>query len=123
MGEDRVGKKGWAELGDGFAASVVAGEGANNPYERSCGRVWGLPPSMLAEDTRWREGDAAGVADGIVLPCWWWGRLFPATLESESTGEMVEVPARMPAHGRVSTPSRDGREGIGTGVSCRPEAN
>ncbi len=26
-------------------------------------------------------------------------------------GEMVEVPARMPAHGRASTPSRGGREG------------
>ncbi len=51
------------------------------------------------------------------------GRLFPETLESESTGEMVEVPARMPAHGRASTPSRGGREGIGTGVSRRPEAN
>jgi hypothetical protein len=51
------------------------------------------------------------------------GRLFPATLESESTGEIVEVPARMPAHSRASTPSRGGREGIGTGVSRRPEAN
>jgi hypothetical protein len=51
------------------------------------------------------------------------GRLFLATLESESTGEMVEVPARMPAHGRASTPSRGGREGIGTGMSHRPEAN
>ncbi len=51
------------------------------------------------------------------------GRLFPATLESESTGEMVEVPAWMPAHSGVSTPSRGGREGIGTGVSHRPEAN
>ncbi len=50
------------------------------------------------------------------------GRLFPATLESESTGKMVE-PARMPAHGRASTPSRGGREGTGTGVSRRPEAN
>jgi hypothetical protein len=51
------------------------------------------------------------------------GRLFLATLESELTGEMVKVPARMPAHGRASTPSRGGREGIGTGVSRRPEAN
>ncbi len=51
------------------------------------------------------------------------GRLFPATLESRLTGEMVEVPARMPAHIRASTPSRGGREGIGTGVSRRPEAN
>ncbi len=45
------------------------------------------------------------------------GRLYPATPESESTGEMVEVPAQMPAHSRASTPSRGGREGIGTGVS------
>jgi hypothetical protein len=51
------------------------------------------------------------------------GRLFPATPESESPEEMVEVPARMPAHSRASMPSRGGREGIGTGVSCRPEAN
>jgi len=51
------------------------------------------------------------------------GRLFPATLESESTGEMVKVPARMPAHSRASTPSRGGREGIGTGVSRCPEGN
>ncbi len=51
------------------------------------------------------------------------GRLFPATPESESTGEMVEVPARMPAHSRASTPSCGGREGIGTDVSRRPEAN
>ncbi len=51
------------------------------------------------------------------------GKLFPATPENESTGEMVEVPAQMPAHSGASTPSRGGREGIGTGVSRRPEAN
>jgi hypothetical protein len=51
------------------------------------------------------------------------GRLFPATPESESTGEMAEVPAQMPAHSRASTPSRGGREGIGTSMSRRPEAN
>ncbi len=51
------------------------------------------------------------------------GRLFPATPESESTGEMVEVLARMPAHSGASTPSCGGREGIGTSVSHRPEAN
>jgi hypothetical protein len=51
------------------------------------------------------------------------GRLFLATPESESTGEMVEVPMRMPAHSRASMPSRGGREGIGTGMSRRPEAN
>jgi hypothetical protein len=50
-------------------------------------------------------------------------RHFPATPEGELTGEMVEVPARMPAHSRASTPSRGGREGIGTGVSHRSEAN
>ncbi len=48
------------------------------------------------------------------------GRLFPATLESESTGEMVKVPAQMPAHIGASMPSRGGREGIGTGLSRRP---
>ncbi len=53
VGEDQVSEKGWAELGDGFAASVVAGEGVIDPYEQSCGRVWGLPPPMLAKDTRW----------------------------------------------------------------------
>jgi hypothetical protein len=38
--------------------------------------------------------------------------------------EMVEAPARMPAHIRASTPSCGGREGIdGIGVSRRPEAN
>jgi hypothetical protein len=42
------------------------------------------------------------------------GRLFPVTPESELTGEMVEVPARMPAHSGASTPSHGGREGIGT---------
>ena len=51
------------------------------------------------------------------------GRLFPATPESKSTGEMVEVPARMPAHSGASTPSCGGREGIRTGMSRRPEAN
>jgi hypothetical protein len=51
------------------------------------------------------------------------GRLFPATLESVSMGEMVEMPAQMPAHSRASTPSRGGREGIRTSVSRRPEAN
>ncbi len=51
------------------------------------------------------------------------GRLFLATPENELTGEMVEVPARMPAHSGASTPSRGGREGIGTGMSRRPKAN
>ena len=36
---------------------------------------------------------------------------------------MVEVPAQMIAHSRASTPSCGGKEGIGTGVSRRPEAN
>ncbi len=50
---------------------MVAGEGAINPYKRSCGRVWVLPPPMLAKGTRWQEEYAAGAADGIMLPCWW----------------------------------------------------
>ena len=46
------------------------------------------------------------------------GRLGPTTVET------VEAPARMPAQGGVSTPSRGGREGIiRTDVSRRPEAN
>ncbi len=49
-------------------------------------------------------------------------RLFPETLESVSTGETVEAPARMPEHSGASLPSRGGREGIdGTGMSRRPE--
>ena len=71
MGEDQVSKKGRAELGDGVAASVVADKGAIDPYEQSCGRVWGLSPPMLAKGTRWQEEYAAGAADGIMLPCWW----------------------------------------------------
>ena len=38
VGEDQVGKKGRAKLGDGVAASVVAGEGAINPS--------GIPPMV-----------------------------------------------------------------------------
>jgi hypothetical protein len=38
VGEDRVGKKGRAELGDCIAAFVVAGEGAINPS--------GIPPMV-----------------------------------------------------------------------------
>jgi hypothetical protein len=73
VGGDRVGQEGWAKLGNGFAASVVAGKGAIDPYKRSCGRVWGLSSPMLAKVTRWQEGDAARAANGFVLPCWWWG--------------------------------------------------
>jgi hypothetical protein len=52
------------------------------------------------------------------------GRLVLMTWVSLSTAETVEVPARMPAHIRASTPSRGGREGINwTGVSRRPEAH
>ncbi len=38
VGEDQVGKKGWAKLGNGIAASVVASEGAINPL--------GIPPMV-----------------------------------------------------------------------------
>ncbi len=56
VGEDRVRKKGWAELGDGVAASVVAGEGAINPYKQSCGRVWELPPPHAREGHKVARG-------------------------------------------------------------------
>ena len=49
VGEDRVGKEGGAELGNGFVASVVAGKGPIDPYEQSCGCVWGLPPPHARE--------------------------------------------------------------------------
>jgi hypothetical protein len=32
VGEDRVGKKGWAKLGDGLVAPEVTGVGAINPW-------------------------------------------------------------------------------------------
>ena len=52
------------------------------------------------------------------------GRLGPTTLLRVASVEMVEAPARMPAQGGASTPSRGGREGtVGTGVRRRPEAN
>ncbi len=122
MGEDQVGKKGWAELGDGFATSVVAGEGAINPYEQSCGHV-DFPPPCLQRTQGDKREMPLGLPMALCFPVGGGGRLFPATLESESTGEMVEVPARMSAHSRASTPSCGGREGIGTGVSHCPEAN
>jgi hypothetical protein len=37
VGEDRVGKKGRAELGDGVAASVVACKGAIEPFAKQSG--------------------------------------------------------------------------------------
>ncbi len=52
------------------------------------------------------------------------GRLVLPTLAMMLAGETVEAPTRMPANDGVTTPSLGGREGIvGTGVSCRPEAN
>jgi hypothetical protein len=123
VGEDQVDKEEGAELGNGFVASVVAGEGAIDPYERSCGRVWGLPPPCLRRTQGGEREMPLGPPMASCSPVGGGGRLFPATLESESTGEMVEVPARMPAHSRASTPSRDGREGIGTGVSRCPKGN
>jgi hypothetical protein len=101
------------------------GEGAINPYERSCSCAWGHSPPHA------REGHK--VARGMCRwGCRWYharspvdgkGRLVPTTWVSLSTAETVKAPARMPAHIRASTPSHGGREGIdGTGVSHRPEA-
>jgi hypothetical protein len=59
VGEDRVGEKGWAELGDGLAAPEVTGEGAIDPWrpylvapvsscERPAGGVHSSPCSPMA---------------------------------------------------------------------------
>ncbi len=81
------------------------------------------PPPCLQRTRGGEREMLLGPPMALCSPVGGGGRLFPATLESESTGEMVKMPARMPAHSRASTPSRGGREGIGTGVSHRPEAN
>ena len=63
---------GAADLCNGVAAPVVAGEGAIDPFERLCGRAWGRSPPMLSKGVKWREECVAGAAaEGIVLPCWW----------------------------------------------------
>ena len=63
---------GAADLGDGIAAPVVAGEGAIDPFEQSYGRAWGRSPPMLTKGAKWREECATGAAaKGIVLPRWW----------------------------------------------------
>ena len=54
MGEDRVGKKGRAELGDGVAASVVACKGAIEPFAKRSGGL--------------ARANGKSYADGIVLP-------------------------------------------------------
>ncbi len=82
-----------------------------------------FPPPCLQRARGGKRNMPLGPPMASCSPVGGGGRLFPATPESESTAEMVEVPARMPAHSRVSTPSRGGREGIRTGVSHRPEAN
>jgi hypothetical protein len=94
-------------------------------------RAWARLPSTQRSgpvDPRIQVGPLVpeapeGQPMALCSPAGGGGRLFPATLESVSTGEMVEVPARMPAHSGASTPSRGGREGIGTSVSRHPEAN
>jgi hypothetical protein len=119
-----VGKKGWAELGDGVAASVVAGEGAINPYEQSCGRMWGLSPPCLQRASGGKRNMPLGPRMASYSPVGGKGRLVPMTWVSLSTAEMVKAPGRMPAHIWASMPSCGGREGInGTGVSSCPEAH
>ena len=54
--------------------------------------------------------------DGVM------GRLFPSTPRA-LMALMVVPSARMPVQDGTATPSKGGREGIGTGVSRRPEAN
>ena len=88
------------------------GEGAINPTERPGGSPYSGGSA--------RAKGAGGAAHGVMLPCLWWGETFPGDTGEWVDGEMVEVPAQMPAHIGASTPSRGGREGIGTGVSRRP---
>ncbi len=124
VGEDRVSKKGRAKLGDGVAASVLAGEGAINPYKRLCGRVWGLPPPCSQRAQGGKRNMPLGPPMASYSPVGGKGRLVPTTWVSLLTAETVEAPARMPAHSRASTPSCGGREGInGTGGSRRSEAH
>ncbi len=86
----------------------------------TCGN---FPPPCSQRAQGGENNMPLGLPMALCSPVGGGGRLFPATPESESMGEMVKVPAWMPAHSRASTPSRGGREGIGTGVSRRPEAN
>jgi hypothetical protein len=62
VGEDQVGEKGWAKLGDGLVAPEVTGEGAINPWQPylvapvgSCEQpANGVhSPSMLTKGTKW----------------------------------------------------------------------
>ncbi len=125
VGEDRVGKEGGAELGDGFVASVVADEGAINPYEQSCGRVRGLPPPC-SQRVRSEERNVPPEPPpkASCSPVGGEGRLVPTSLLKVALAKTVEAPARMPALGGATTPSCGGREGIvRTGVSRSSEAN
>ncbi len=65
MGEDQVGKKGRAELGNGVTASVVAGKGAINPS--------GIPPMMAGvggrDRTKLALKDEPSLA--MALPSLW----------------------------------------------------
>ena len=71
------------------------------------------------EDLLWPEDPVASCSPVVGK-----GRLVPTTLVRVASVKTVEAPARMPAHGGATTPSRGGREGIvGTGVSRRTEAN
>jgi hypothetical protein len=100
------------------------GEGAINPCKQSCGQIWGLPPPCLQRAQGGERNVTLGPPMASCSPVGGKGRLVPTTWVSLLTAEMVEVPARMPAHIRTSMPSRGGREGIdGTSVSHCPEAN
>jgi hypothetical protein len=62
VGEDQVGKKGWAELGDGLVAPEVMGKGAIDPLQPYLvAPVGGCEqpangvhsPPMLTKRTKW----------------------------------------------------------------------
>ncbi len=62
MGEDRVGKKGWAKLGDGLVTPEVTGEGAIDPWRPYLVAPVGIckrpadgvhSPPMLTKGMKW----------------------------------------------------------------------
>ena len=91
-----------------------------SPPPCSCGPWSGEGDTMPREleDLLWPEDPVASCSPVVGK-----GRLGPTTLLRVASVETVEAPARMPAQGGAATPSRGGREGIGTGVSRCPDGN
>jgi hypothetical protein len=83
-----------------------------------------FPPPCLQRAQSGKGSVPLGLPAASGSPVGGKGRLVPTTWVSLLMAEMVEAPARMPAHNWASTPSHGGREGInGSNVSHCPEAN